>query len=73
MWRWRSRRRRSTHFYDRQPGYWGLSPDEDQAIGGLLMALEQSVVMGIAIVFLFVRALGESERADERAERYGET
>jgi hypothetical protein len=27
-------------------------------------------VMGIALTFLFVRALGESEREEERAERY---
>ena len=58
-------------FYERQPGYWGLSPGTDQAVGGLIMALEQSIVMGIALVFLFVRALGESEREEERAERYG--
>jgi putative membrane protein len=57
-------------FYDRQPGYWGLSPGTDQAVGGLIMALEQSIVMGIALVFLFVRALGESEREEQRAERY---
>jgi cytochrome c oxidase assembly factor CtaG len=57
-------------FYERQPGYWGLSPGTDQAVGGLIMALEQSIVMGIALVFLFVRALGESDREDERAERY---
>jgi putative membrane protein len=58
-------------FYERQPGYWGLSPGTDQAVGGLVMALEQSIVMGIALVFLFVRALAESDREDERAERYG--
>jgi putative membrane protein len=58
-------------FYERQPGYWGLSPGTDQAVGGLIMALEQSIVMGIALVFLFVRALGESEREEQRAERYG--
>ena len=58
-------------FYERQPGYWGLSPGTDQAVGGLVMALEQSIVMGVALVFLFVRALGESEREEERAERYG--
>jgi cytochrome c oxidase assembly factor CtaG len=57
-------------FYERQPGYWGLSAGTDQAVGGLIMALEQSIVMGVAIVFLFVRALGESDREDERAERY---
>jgi hypothetical protein len=27
--------------------------------------------MGVALVFLFVRALGESEREEQRAERYG--
>lgn len=57
-------------FYERQPGYWGLSPGTDQAVGGLVMALEQSIVMGIALVFLFVRALGESEREQQRAERF---
>ena len=57
-------------FYERQPGYWGLSPGTDQAVGGLIMALEQSIVMGVALVFLFVRALGESDGEDERAERY---
>jgi putative membrane protein len=57
-------------FYERQPGYWSLSPGTDQAVGGLIMALEQSIVMGVALVFLFVRALGESDREDERAERY---
>ncbi len=57
-------------FYERQPGYWSLSPETDQAVGGLIMALEQSIVMGVALVFLFMRALGESDRDDERAERY---
>ncbi|HEV2784891.1 MAG TPA: cytochrome c oxidase assembly protein [Solirubrobacteraceae bacterium] len=59
-------------FYESQPGYWGLSPGTDQAVGGLIMALEQSIVMGVALVFLFVRALGESDREDERAERYAD-
>ena len=57
-------------FYETQPGYWGLSPGTDQAIGGLIMATEQSIVMGIALVFLFVRALAESDRTNEREERY---
>jgi cytochrome c oxidase assembly factor CtaG len=57
-------------FYERAPEYWGLSHETDQAVGGLIMALEQSIVMGVALVFLFVRALGESDRADEREERY---
>jgi hypothetical protein len=34
------------------------------------MALEQSIVMGIALVWLFVNALTESEAEEQRAERY---
>ena len=36
-----------------------------------MMALEQAIVMGVAMVWLFLRALGEAEREEERAERYG--
>jgi putative membrane protein len=57
------------HFYQHQPHYWGLTPTEDQSMAGLLMALEQSIVMGIALVYLFVRMLTESEREAQRAER----
>jgi putative membrane protein len=57
-------------FYAAQPRYWGLAPLTDQSIGGALMALEQSLVMGVALVVLFVHALAESEREQQRAERY---
>jgi putative membrane protein len=57
-------------FYEHHPHYWGLSPSEDQSLGGLLMALEQSIVMGIALVWLFVQMLNESEREAQRAERF---
>jgi putative membrane protein len=57
-------------FYVHQPRYWGLSAREDQNLAGVVMALEQSVVMGIALVWLFVRMLGESEASQERAERF---
>jgi cytochrome c oxidase assembly factor CtaG len=57
-------------FYQHHPHYWGLSPGNDQSMAGLEMALEQSIVMGIAVVWLFVRMLGESEREAQRAERY---
>jgi len=53
------------------PPVWGMSAETDQALGGAIMALEQSVIMGVALVWLFVRALGESEREEQRAERYG--
>jgi len=57
--------------YEDRERVWGLSAEADQAIGGVLMATEQSIVMGIALVWLFVRALGESEREEQRRERYG--
>jgi putative membrane protein len=57
-------------FYAHQPHYWGLAPLEDQMMAGLAMALEQSLVMGIALVVLFVQMLTESERSAQRAERF---
>jgi len=57
-------------FYQHHPHYWGLSPSEDQSLAGLEMALEQSIVMGIALVVLFVQMLNESEREAQREERY---
>ena len=57
-------------FYAHHPHYWGLSPREDQKMAGLVMALEQSIVMGIALVVLFVQMLTESEREAQRAERF---
>jgi cytochrome c oxidase assembly factor CtaG len=57
-------------FYAHQPHYWGLSPLEDQMMAGLVMALEQSIVMGIALVLLFVQMLNESERTAQRAEQF---
>jgi putative membrane protein len=50
---------------------WGLSTINDQRVAGLIMALEQSIVMGVALAYLFFRMLNESEAADQRAERYG--
>ncbi|MGO9821247.1 MAG: cytochrome c oxidase assembly protein [Solirubrobacteraceae bacterium] len=57
-------------FYEHHPHYWGLSPTEDQSMAGLTMALEQSIVMGIALVYVFVRMLTESEREAQREERF---
>jgi cytochrome c oxidase assembly factor CtaG len=57
-------------FYEHRTPIWGLSADTDQELAGAVMALEQSIVMGIALAWLFVRALEESEREQERAERY---
>jgi putative membrane protein len=57
-------------YYVHHARVWGLSAHDDQAIAGLIMAVEQSLVMGVALVLLFVRALSESERAQQRRERY---
>jgi len=48
----------------------GLSRLDDLHVAGLTMALEQSIVMGIALTYLFVRMLSEADQEDERAERY---
>jgi putative membrane protein len=53
-------------------GTWGLSANEDEELAGAVMAIEQSIVMGVALAWLFVRMLEESQRSDERAERYGQ-
>lgn len=57
-------------FYEHHPHYWGLTPGQDQNLAGLVMALEQSIVMGIALVYLFITMLAESEREAQREERY---
>jgi putative membrane protein len=59
-------------FYEDQPDYWGMTPQTDQAVAGLIMALEQSIIMGIALAWLFGRMLSESEREEQRAELYGD-
>jgi cytochrome c oxidase assembly factor CtaG len=59
-------------YYAHQPHWWGLGPHADQALAGVVMALEQSLVMGVALVVLFSRMLTESERRQQRAERLEE-
>jgi putative membrane protein len=57
-------------FYEKRPEVWGLHAADDQALAGAIMAIEQSIVMGVALAYLFVRALGEADRAQEREDRY---
>ena len=59
------------HYYEGGGTRWGLDALEDQHIAGLTMALEQSLVMGVALAYLFIRMISESEAEDQRAERYG--
>lgn len=57
-------------FYENRGDVWGMSPATDQQVAGALMAVEQSLVMGAALAWLFIRMLGESQRTEERSERY---
>jgi putative membrane protein len=46
---------------------WGLTRLEDQQLGGMTMAAEQSIVFFVVFVFWFVRFLAEEERREEVA------
>jgi len=59
------------YLYGQEPEHWGLTHINDQQLAGVLMALEQSIVMGVALAVLFVRALAEDEDKALRSERYG--
>lgn len=60
-------------YYAHRTHIWGLTAVTDQSVAGLIMAVEQSIVMGAALTVLFVRMLGESEAEQRRRERYGLT
>ena len=47
----RSRRTRSTPGIRTTPHYWGLTARVDQNLAGVVMALEQSIIMGTALVY----------------------
>jgi hypothetical protein len=47
-----------------------MTAHDDQQVAGLIMALEQSLVMGVALAWLFARMLSESEEEEQRAERH---
>ena len=57
--------------YDQPGKRWGMTALDDQHVAGLIMALEQSIVMGIALAWLFARMLAESEEEERRRERWG--
>ena len=59
-------------WYLDHPQYWGLSPRVDQNLAGVVMALEQSLIMGIALVYLVVKMLGAGDKQTEHSEQYGE-
>jgi putative membrane protein len=59
-------------YYERTPRIWGLTPVEDQNIGGAIMMVEQSLTLVIVMVALFVRMLASSEEEQRRRERLEE-
>jgi putative membrane protein len=55
-------------FYaDASERVWGLSRLEDQQLGGMTMAAEQSVVFFVVFAYWFLRFLSEQERVEEVA------
>jgi putative membrane protein len=59
-------------YYEQTPRIWGLSPIEDQNIGGVIMMVEQSFTLVLVMVALFVRMLAQSEEEERRRERLEE-
>ena len=57
-------------WYEDHPHYWGLSVHADQSRAGAVMALEQSVIMAIALVHIIMRMFGDSEKEAQRQELY---
>jgi len=48
-------------FYEQAPRIWGLSPAEDQNLGGVLMTAEQSLVFLVAIGYFALRLVPDEE------------
>ena len=59
-------------YYEDLPRIWGLSPIDDQNVGGVIMMVEQSLTLVIALVVLFMGMLVKSEADERRRERLEE-
>jgi putative membrane protein len=59
-------------WYKTHEHYLGLTPRVDQNLAGVLMSLEQALIMGVAMVYIVVRMLNESEKEAQRKERLEE-
>ena len=54
-------------YYESRPErLWGITADQDQNLGGILMSTEQALVFLAAIVWLLVRLFHEEAEAEER-------
>jgi cytochrome c oxidase assembly factor CtaG len=49
-------------FYAAAPRLWGLSPEEDQNLGGVLMSAEQAVIFLAAIAYFVAKLVPHDER-----------
>ena len=58
-------------YYADAPRLWGLSPEKDQNVGGLLMNLEQTAVFFAALAYFLLRLLREEEDAQQALELRG--
>ena len=52
--------------YEDAPRTWGLTPVEDRNVGGLVMMVEQSLVLVIAFAVFFARMIERSEAEQRR-------
>ena len=59
-------------YYEQTPRIWDLSPVDDQNVGGVIMMVEQSLTLVIALVVLFMGMLVRSETEERRRERLEE-
>ena len=55
-------------FYEAAPRLWGLSPQKDQNLGGILMNGEQMIVFFAALSYFLMRLLSEEEEAQRALE-----
>jgi cytochrome c oxidase assembly factor CtaG len=55
-------------FYEAAPRLWGLSPQKDQNLGGILMNGEQIAVFFVALSYFLLRLLSEEEESQRAIE-----
>ena len=55
-------------FYEAAPRLWGLSPQKDQNLGGILMNGEQMAVFFAALSYFLLRLLSEDEESQRALE-----
>jgi cytochrome c oxidase assembly factor CtaG len=51
-------------YYELRPRLWGISAEQDQNLGGILMSAEQAIVLFAAVAWLLVRLFREEDEAE---------